>query len=78
MLSEEPILNNELIRQTGMGMIFRHGDIDDLVSKAIELLDRPPLDERESTMEWMAREHSWDNRVDSLLDLLRKVADQMG
>ena len=74
-LSEEPVISNELIRQTGMGMICRHGDIDDLVSKANELLDRPPLTKRESTMEWMASVHSWDNRVDSLLNLLREVAD---
>ncbi len=40
-LSEEPILNNDLIRETGFGRIFRYGDIDDLFAGALELLASP-------------------------------------
>jgi len=77
-LSEEPILNNELIRRTEFGKIFNLDDPDDLVSKAIELLDDPPLEKRESVMKYMAREQSWDKRVDTYVDLFHSIVGQNG
>jgi glycosyltransferase involved in cell wall biosynthesis len=72
-LSEEPIVNNELIRQTGYGSTFTYGDVDDLVLRATELLDHPPVQKREWVMDFMAEEHSWDTRVETYLALFREI-----
>jgi glycosyltransferase involved in cell wall biosynthesis len=74
-LSEEPIVNNDLIRQTGLGHIFRYGDVDDLVARAKQLLEHPPETRRETVMRFMASEHSWDKRVDSYIELFESVLD---
>lgn len=72
-LSEEQIANNHLVTRTRFGSIFNYGDTADMAEKAAALLDRPPLQLRHSAMEFMAREHSWEQRVDALLDLLHRV-----
>lgn len=72
-LSEEPIINNELIRETKFGKIFKHGDIEDFLIKATQLLSSLPLDKREAVMRFMATEHSWDRRVDSYITLFEHV-----
>lgn len=74
-LSEEPIVNNDLVRRTGYGRIFAHGDTHGLVAGAIALLDKPPLDKRDRVMEYMAREHSWDRRADVYAELFAMIAD---
>lgn len=64
-LSEEPVLNNDLIRQTGLGRIFRFDDRNDLVSGAISLLNNPPTpDDRNTAMSFMSTNHSWERRVE--------------
>lgn len=75
-LSEEPIVNNDLIRQTGFGKIFKHGDIDDLVDKALQLLNDPPENKKESVMRFMADEHSWDKRIESYVELFNKILSE--
>ena len=72
-VSEEPILNNELIRQTGFGRTFSHGDVGDLVSKTLELVESPLDAQRDQVMQFMAEQHSWDKRVDIYVDLFGKI-----
>jgi glycosyltransferase involved in cell wall biosynthesis len=72
-LSEEPIVNNDLIRQTGFGKIFRFGDVNDLATKAKELIMDPNQSNRESVMRFMVKEHSWDNRVEVYLKLFQAI-----
>jgi len=72
-LSEEPIVNNELIRRTGYGRVFRYGDIEDLVSAALELVDSPMDDKRKSVMELMVKEHSWETRVGTYVALFTAI-----
>lgn len=73
-LSEEHVANSSLAIERGIGAVFRHGDPEALASKAVGLLEHPPVHHRASTMEWMAREHSWDRRVQTLAELLTETA----
>jgi hypothetical protein len=75
-LSEEPIINNHLIELTEYGTTFPYGNVDQLVSSAIELLENPPLSLRDRTMRYMAREHSWNRRVDTYVTLFTKLLDE--
>jgi glycosyltransferase involved in cell wall biosynthesis len=74
-LSEEPIINNELVRKTGFGKTFEYGNVDDLTARAEELLANPPLELRESVMRFMARDHSWTRRVDTYMNLFRSILE---
>ncbi|MFH1113951.1 MAG: hypothetical protein V1792_08520, partial [Pseudomonadota bacterium] len=71
-LSEEPIVNNGLIAQTGYGQTFKHGDLEDLVVKARRIIRDPPLHKREAVMHFMAMEHSWDARVQAYVALFKR------
>jgi glycosyltransferase involved in cell wall biosynthesis len=72
-VSEEPILTNGLIRQTGFGNTFPYGNVTELVSKALELIENPLNEKRDQVMQFMAAEHSWHKRVDTYVDLFRKI-----
>ncbi len=72
-LSEEPIVNNDLVRQTGFGKIFRFGDINDMAAKAREIIMNPNRKNRESVMRFMVKEHSWDKRVEIYLKLFQTI-----
>ncbi len=72
-LSEEHILTNELVGQTGFGQIFSYGSVEDLVSKAKELLKNSPAERRERVMKFMATEHSWDRRVEAYEAFLKET-----
>ncbi|MFC1834362.1 hypothetical protein ACFL2Q_06475 [Thermodesulfobacteriota bacterium] len=72
-LSEEPILNNELIHRTGHGVTFTHDCVDDLVRKALRLLDNPFTDHRRSVMDFMVQEHSWETRVQTYVKLFHDL-----
>ncbi len=72
-LSEEPIVNNDLIACTGHGRTFRHADLDDLAVCVKELLENPLTHRRASVMEFMAKEHSWERRVSTYVDLFRSM-----
>jgi hypothetical protein len=64
-LSEAPVVNNDLIQQTGLGRIFHFDDMADLIAGAISLLDHPPTPERRNmAMAFMSTEHSWERRVE--------------
>jgi hypothetical protein len=72
-LSEEPIVNNVLVRETGFGKTFPYGDSNSLVQMARDLLKEPPLNRKEEVMRYMAAEHSWDRRVDTYIQLFDRV-----
>jgi glycosyltransferase involved in cell wall biosynthesis len=74
-LSEEPIVNNGLIRETGFGKIFRYEDAADLAGKARELLEDPMTDAKDRVMRFMAQEHSWDTRVETYVRLFSQMVD---
>jgi len=75
-LSEEPILNNDLIRQTQYGETFDFDDIDMLVRTASSLLENPPTERRDQVMRFMAAEHSWDKRVETYVELFNRILTQ--
>jgi glycosyltransferase involved in cell wall biosynthesis len=72
-LSEQYVLNNELIIKTGYGSIFSYDNIDDLVCKLIEL--KPHTDKKEKIMEYMAKEHNWGKIVEIYINLFEKLLD---
>ncbi|MBI5252090.1 MAG: hypothetical protein HY912_21555 [Desulfomonile tiedjei] len=72
-LSEEPIINNELVRRTGLGTTFAFDDAEDLAAKAEDLLRRDFRSKRKKVMEFMALEHSWDRRVEAYAALFRSL-----
>jgi hypothetical protein len=72
-LSEEPILNNDLVHETRYGETFEFGDIDMLIEKAIGLIEHPPTERREEVMHFMATEHSWDKRVETYVELFNRI-----
>ena len=72
-LSEEPIINNDLVSETAYGKTFPFGDLDALCLRAAELLESRPSAERQSVMQFMAEEHSWDRRVDTYVELFRRI-----
>lgn len=73
-VSEHPIVNNWLVEQTGMGRVFGHGMITELVASVHSLLDCPPeLKTRMAAMRFMAEHHSWDRRVESYMELFSLV-----
>jgi len=72
-VSEEPILTNELIHQTGFGKAFSYGDVRDLVSKTLDLVENPVTEHGDEVMSFMAAEHSWDKRVDTYIGLFRNL-----
>lgn len=74
-LSEEPILNNELVRQTRYGETFDFGDIDMMARKALSLLENPPVERRGEVMGFMAEEHSWDKRVETYVELFNRILE---
>ncbi|MFH1147854.1 MAG: hypothetical protein V1736_09130, partial [Pseudomonadota bacterium] len=71
--SEEPILNNDLVRQTRYGETFDFGEIDMMVRKALSLLENPPTERRGEVMGFMAEEHSWDKRVETYVELFNRI-----
>jgi hypothetical protein len=77
-LSEEPIINNELVRRTGFGGTFAYNSVDDLVAQALKLLENPLTENKEWVMGFMAREHSWDRRVETYKTLFEHIAATAG
>ncbi len=43
------------------------------MSNTLELVEHPLDEKRDEVMQFMAAEHSWDKRVDSYVDLFRKI-----
>ncbi|MGC8657945.1 MAG: hypothetical protein ACP5U1_02625 [Desulfomonilaceae bacterium] len=73
-LSEEPILNNSLIRRLGFGRVFNYGDMDGLVYGCKALLSEPPTEKRKRVMSIMIKEHSWEERAARYKALFEKIA----
>ncbi|WP_028324052.1 hypothetical protein [Desulfatirhabdium butyrativorans] len=74
-LSESPVLNNPLVRKTGMGLVFRYADMEDMATKARRLLDAPPLANKQAAMRLMIEKHSWDCRVKAYIGLFHALHD---
>lgn len=72
-LSEERIVNNDLIESTGWGLIFGYGDVADLREKALSLIHDAPRGAPAGVREFMIREHSWDRRVDLYVNLFKEL-----
>ena len=70
-MSEAPILNNDLIRRTGYGKIFRYGDAMDLVFQYLALTENPPIQKKTAVMAHMIREHGWNRRVEAYMQLFQ-------
>jgi hypothetical protein len=75
-LSEEPIVNNMFIRETGFGLTFQYDNIEDLMGKAMLLLRSPLSEKREEVMAFMAKEHSWERRVDAYVKLFHALLNR--
>ncbi len=75
-LSEEPILNNKMILDLAYGSEFEHGDIDSLVFHCRKLSQNAPLAKKTLVMDYMAREHSWDERVDRYIRLFGNILEE--
>jgi glycosyltransferase involved in cell wall biosynthesis len=72
-LSEERIVNNDLVRAVGWGLTFQFGDTADLREKALTLINAPPRGDPAEVREYMAARHSWDRRVDIYVNLFREL-----
>ena len=73
-LSESPVLNNDLIRQTGLGRIFQFGNVEDLIAASVSLLENPPtLERRNAAMNFMSTDHAWERRIDIYEKLFKKL-----
>ncbi|MEI8183092.1 MAG: hypothetical protein WCG29_10350 [Desulfomonile sp.] len=75
-LSEEPVLNNHLIRQTNFGKIIGYGDVNGLVAGVQELVTKPPAHGQE-VMDFMVREHSWEKRVETYIELFETLLREL-
>jgi hypothetical protein len=72
-LSEERIINNQLIESTGFGRVFSYDSPQDMARQALEMLRTDYSDRRDGVMSYMADAHSWDKRVESYLELFAKI-----
>ncbi|MBM4327707.1 MAG: glycosyltransferase family 4 protein [Deltaproteobacteria bacterium] len=72
-VSEEGILQNHLIERTGFGRIFAYDNVEELVSGVLEILERPPIESKEQVMSFMAREHSWERRLEQYVALFQAL-----
>jgi glycosyltransferase involved in cell wall biosynthesis len=72
-VSEECIVNNDLIGTTGLGRIFEFGNISDLENRIIEVLNTDFEQQRIETKGYMAKEHSWKQRAQVLANLFNRI-----
>ncbi|MDD5168143.1 MAG: hypothetical protein PHN75_04955 [Syntrophales bacterium] len=72
-LSEERIVNNDLIRATGLGEVFRYDDVDDALKKALLIMTGQHRLGEKRVMSYMARDHSWERRVDQYCSLFSSL-----
>jgi glycosyltransferase involved in cell wall biosynthesis len=54
---------------------FRHGEVDDLRDKLVELIAHLPAESvgARQTQQWIGREYNWDRATDQLLEVYRQV-----
>lgn len=72
-VSESPIINNDLIEQTGFGLIFDFGDIYGLIEASRKVLLGSGKTDRAAVMNFMATKHSWDRRAEVYADIFKKL-----
>ena len=71
-LSEERVLNNDLILELGGGLVFRYGDVEAMIAGLHKLIN-DPLRRTKDISRFMAERHSWDHRGEALHDLLSSL-----
>ncbi len=72
-LSEERIINNDLVKITEWGNIFRYGDVDDAAATAVLMMKEQISGHEETVMSYMAKEHNWENRAFRYHALFRQL-----
>ncbi len=72
-LSEERIVNNDLVKTTGLGELFRYDDVDDAVKKALMIMSGPHRGREKRVMSYMAGAHAWERRVDQYCTLFKDL-----
>lgn len=70
-ISEGPVCTNYLLRETSYGDIVPFNDVSAFRQSMLKILRNPPPVQRHAVMRYMARHHSWENRVDRLVNLIR-------
>ncbi len=77
-LSEDTVYTNYLLEETSHGEIAPFDNLDALRQGLQSLLRNPPLSSKQAVMEYMARRHSWEERVERLLFLFKRVVPSQG
>jgi len=72
-ISEETVCTNYLLQETSYGDIAPFDDPYAFQQRLLHLLRKPPCALKETVMEYMVRHHSWENRVDRLVNLFMAV-----
>jgi len=75
-LSEDNVLTNYLINETGYGRVVPYDDLHAMALETREMLANPMGPSRDAVMQFMIANHSWDRRVESLLRVFREMAEQ--
>ena len=73
-LSEDTVLTNYLITETGYGTIVPYDDIHAMASAARRMFTNQAGVSKQAVMEFMIENHSWDKRVETLLAVFRRIA----
>ncbi|MFH1136214.1 MAG: hypothetical protein V1816_09020 [Pseudomonadota bacterium] len=74
-LSEENVLNNDLILAAGRGLVFAFGDVGDMSRRLDALLTSSPSAEthKNDVARFVAEHHSWESRGRLLHDRLKSL-----
>lgn len=73
-LSEEPILENALIRETDHGAVFPLNDTNRMFQQALALLDTELTEQKTLVRHMLRLYHGWDDRVQRLSFVLGRFA----
>lgn len=73
-LSEDTVLTNYLITETGYGRVVPYDDIHAMASAARHMFAKPIGLSRRAVMKFMIENHSWDTRVETLLAVIQRIA----
>lgn len=74
-LSEDTVLTNYLITETGHGRIVPYDDIHALALTTRDMLANFMGPSRAAVMQFMIENHGWNRRVETLLGVFRRMAE---
>ncbi len=72
-VSEDTVCTNYLLEETSYGEIVPFNNLSVLGERVLKLVRNPPPVSKQKIMDYMALHHSWENRVEKLLQLLDRV-----